>query len=100
MNIITKTIIMSTFSLTALMVSAQEDDVSDPHTQEVRPARPSFVAIDINSDGVIDFDEFSSRPLPKKRQHRIFSKIDKDNNGVISKAELINHKPPKRKERR
>jgi len=100
---------MSTLALTA---SAEENAVSEPpshanahahahpHSKEGRPARPSFVTIDINSDGGIDFDEFSSHPPPKKRQKRIFAAIDQDNNGVISKAEFIRHKPRKKKGRR
>ena len=61
--------------------------------------RPSFTSIDTNSDGDIDFDEFSSQELPQGDHQIVFDIIDTDSNGVISNEEFVNHKPPPRKKR-
>jgi len=62
--------------------------------------RPSFESIDINTDGDIDFDEFSSHELPHGDHQSIFTSIDTDNNGVISQEEFDNHIPPHPKDGR
>jgi len=61
------------------------------------PPRPSFESIDINGDGEIDFDEFSSHKLPHGDHQTVFNMIDTDANGIISNEEFANHKPPQRK---
>lgn len=58
---------------------------------------PDFSTIDTNGDGVIDFDEFSSHPIPHGDHETIFNNIDTDQNGEISKDELSSHKPPRPK---
>jgi Ca2+-binding EF-hand superfamily protein len=97
MNISSNTIIAITLFLTAL---TQANAGNNPHPQKKPPPRPSFSTIDINSDGYIDFKEFSSQKAPREDHQKIFDKIDKDDNGVISKAELMNQKPPKKKGRK
>lgn len=92
-----KTIIAITLICIGL---AQANAKNPPQSQEGPPPRPLFSAIDVNGDDEIDFDEFSSQKSPRENFQKIFSKIDKDDNGVITKAEFINHKPPKKKGRR
>lgn len=91
MNKSSKTIIAVTLLCAGLA------QVNAKNSHEDHPPRPSFSAIDINGDGDIDFDEFSSQKAPREGHQKIFSKIDKDDNGVITKAEFMSHKPPKKK---
>lgn len=58
------------------------------------PQRPTFESLDLNQNGDIDFDEFSSKELPRGDHQTIFDAIDADNNGVISNDEFTNHTPP------
>ncbi len=94
MNKSLKTII----AVTLLCAGFSQVNAKDSH--EDHPPRPLFSAIDINGDGDIDFDEFSSQKAPREGHQKIFSKIDKDGNGVITKKEFMSHKPPKKKGRK
>lgn len=60
---------------------------------------PAFSSIDINGDGEVDFDEFSQQDLPSGDHQTIFDEIDSDSNGVISKTEFKNHRPPAKQKR-
>tara|TARA_R110001583_G_scaffold103271_1_gene250429 strand:+ start:2324 stop:2641 length:318 start_codon:yes stop_codon:yes gene_type:complete len=64
------------------------------------PPRPCFNSLDLNEDGDIDFDEFSSQEIPHGDHQTIFNSIDINNNGVISSEEFINHKPPQPQKRK
>ena len=97
MNMKSKVII----AVTLLCVSIIHVNAKNPQkSKEGPPPRPLFSAIDINNDGDIDFDEFSSQQEPREGYQKIFSQIDNDDNGVITKAEFNNHKPPKKKGKR
>jgi len=86
------TVIISTSNL----VQAKDTDRS----KNGPPQRPNFESIDINENGEIDFDEFSSQKLPHGDPQTIFDTIDTDSNGIISNKEFVNHKPPQRKKRK
>ena len=93
MHIYSKMLVALVFSATTLVQAA-------PPEHDRKP-RPVFSDIDTNSDGKIDFEEFSTLKLPHGEPEEVFVRIDVDNNGVISNEEFENHKPPrpKRKER-
>ncbi|GHB69465.1 hypothetical protein GCM10008107_18470 [Psychrosphaera saromensis] len=93
MHIYSKMLLALVFSATTLVQAAQ--------TEHERKPRPVFSDIDTNSDGEINFEEFSILKLPHGEHEEVFVSIDVDNNGVISSEEFENHKPPrpKRKER-
>lgn len=80
------TLIVSTSSI----VQAKNADRS----RNGPPQRPSFESIDVNENGDIDFDEFSSQKLPHGDHQTVFDTIDTDSNGIISNDEFVNHKPP------
>jgi len=69
-------------------------------TNEEPRQRPNFASIDLNADGDIDFNEFSSHKLPRGDHQTVFGRIDTDNNGIISHKEFVDHKPPQRKNRK
>jgi len=94
MNTSSKTIIAVTLLCTGF------SQVNAKNSHKDSPPRPLFSAIDINGDGDIDIDEFSSQKAPREGHQKIFSKIDKDGNGVITKKEFMSHKPPKKKGRK
>jgi hypothetical protein len=97
MNMKSKVII----TVTLLCVGIIHVNAKNPQkSKEGPPPRPLFSAIDINNDGDIDFDEFSSQQEPREGYQKIFSQIDNDDNGVITKAEFNDHKPPKKKGKR
>ncbi|MBU2881725.1 EF-hand domain-containing protein [Psychrosphaera sp. B3R10] len=56
--------------------------------------RPQFSTLDLNADGDISFDEFSSHDIPHGDHETVFNNIDADQNGVISEQEFTDHKPP------
>ncbi|MFT6984669.1 MAG: Ca2+-binding EF-hand superfamily protein [Psychromonas sp.] len=64
-----------------------------------RPPRPSFEEVDSDSDGEIDFDEFSLQELPHGDHQTVFAEIDTDSDGVISNQEYSDHKPPRPQKR-
>lgn len=82
----------------ALPVSAQPDRESDDNRDQ-RRGPPPMSTIDIDGDGFVSLEEFSSHPVPRGDHSEIFSRIDSDADGYISEDELTSHKP-KRKERR
>jgi len=59
--------------------------------------RPTFTTLDTNSDGSIELAEFSTQEIPQGDHSVIFTHIDSDENGMISKEEYNNHKPPKKR---
>lgn len=61
--------------------------------------RPSFESLDIDENSEIDFDEFSTKPLPHGDHDTVFDDIDTDSDGIISVDEFNNHKPPQHKRR-
>lgn len=65
-----------------------------------RPEHPRFSSLDINEDGIINFDEFSSKEIPFGDHQTVFENIDSDGNGEISPEEFKNHKPPHQKSER
>jgi len=67
------------------------------HSREGPRQRPCFSSLDSNSDGDINFNEFSSHKLPRGDHETVFTNIDSDANGMISKEEFKNHKPPHNK---
>jgi hypothetical protein len=94
MNISSNKIMVITILL-ATMTQAQA--TPSPLPQDGPPPRPSFSSLDINSDGDISFDEFSTQKLPRGDHKTIFSTIDKDRNNVLSEEEFMGHKPSKKK---
>ena len=94
MNISSKTIIAGTLLCAEL---TQTQARKNSHHENGPPPHPLFSDIDINNNGYIDFDEFSTQKAPKKGDQNFFSKMDKDDNDMISKAEFMNHKPPKKR---
>ena len=57
--------------------------------------RPTFTSIDLNEDGIINSDEFSSHKIPHGDHDTIFASIDSNEDGIISQEEFENHKPPR-----
>ena len=57
--------------------------------------KPNFAALDTNSDGVISYDEFASKPIPHGDHEKVFNEIDADGDGEISEDEFNSHKPPR-----
>lgn len=92
MSIYTKPII----AIALLLAAASSVQAGNPksNNEGPPPKRPSFESIDANTDGDVDFEEFSSHKLPQGDHQTIFNIIDADNNGVISQEEFDNHKPP------
>lgn len=83
----------------SLVLSSQVSADMRAEGKGERPPRPTFSEIDINTDGEIDFDEFSSHEVPHGDHQKIFTDIDADNDGIISEQEYIEHKPPPHQER-
>lgn len=52
-----------------------------------------FEKADANSDGELTFDEFSLHAEKMRRQ--LFDRMDADGNGVVSKEEMTQHRPPR-----
>lgn len=68
--------------------------LADNNQRHQKP-RPKFSMLDLNTDGDIDFSEFASHQLPFGDHKTVFNHIDRDQNGVISKQEFADHKPPR-----
>lgn len=91
MIIYTRVIILTTLFIASISTVHANNSSSankGPHQ------RPSFESIDTNTDGDIDFEEFSSQKLPHGDHQAVFNSIDTNNSGVISQYEFNNHKPP------
>ncbi|MBU2925944.1 EF-hand domain-containing protein [Colwellia sp. 4_MG-2023] len=86
--------------VTLLVLASNQVLAKNTQNDGDRPSRPTFESIDSNSDGDIDFDEFSSQELPHGDHQTVFDEIDTDNNGVISNEEFTNHKPPRPQNRK
>lgn len=94
MSIYLKAIVVLALLFTVFsQVQADENQ----HRKEGPRQRPCFSSLDINGDGDINFDEFSSHKLPRGDHETVFANFDSDGNGVISKEEFKNHKPPHNK---
>lgn len=92
MNIQSKAIV----SLILLAVLSGQAFAKNKQSSEGKPPpRPEFSEIDINEDGDVDIDEFSSLQLPFGDHQTVFDNIDADNNGIITEEEFKNHKPPR-----
>lgn len=80
---------------TAILLTTSHQVLADDSAQdnERPPERPSFTALDVNSDGGIDLEEFSAN------QESVFIRIDTDQDGAISEEEFEAHKPPHPKRR-
>lgn len=63
--------------------------------QSKRGSPPPFSKLDQNNNGVISLEEFSQHKIPKGKHSEVFSKIDSNNDGMISEKEYKNHKPPR-----
>lgn len=85
-------VLMISISVTSL-VQAKNTEHNRKHQ------RPSFGTLDSNSDGEIDFKEFSSHKIPHGDHQTVFNIIDSNSDGVLSNDEFTDHKPPQRKKR-
>jgi len=92
-----KTRLLTFITLTALMATIGSTQAAEEHSHQ-KPAKPDFSTLDLNVNGEIDFDEFSSHEIPMGDHQTVFEHIDADSNGVISEEEFANHKPPRRNE--
>lgn len=81
----------------SISVTSQVQAKNSEHNQNRQHQRPSFESIDTNSDGEVNFEEFSSHKIPHGDPQTIFDSIDTDSNGIISNEEFTNHKPPQRR---
>jgi len=90
-NVLAITLLFVIFSQTPAQAQEQNRDRPGPP--------PAFSSIDINGDGEVDFDEFSQQQLPNGDHQSIFDDIDSDSNGVISKTEFKDHRPPAKQKR-
>jgi hypothetical protein len=86
-------------AITLIISTSSVVQANNERSKNGPPQRPSFESIDVNEDGNIDFDEFSSKELPHGDHQTVFDMIDADNNGIISNEEFVNHKPPQRQQR-
>ena len=91
MIIQSKVLLASIFTL-VISMQAEAKPPSDEDRPE-RPERPSFSSLDTNEDGIIGFDEFSSKELPFGEHQEVFDNIDADGDGEISQEEFESHKP-------
>lgn len=92
-------ILISSIFISSIVISnlSYASNNKQPPPREGRGERPSFTTLDINSDGGISFEEFTSKPLPFGDHQAIFLTIDTNEDGVIDEQEFINHKPPHKK---
>ena len=75
-------------SLTSTFSFAGEDTIH--HHNKTK--RPDFSTIDSNNDNHIDFEEFFTHRSSREHAQKIFKKVDQDNDGTISKEELMAQK--------
>ena len=61
-----------------------------------RKHRPDFIQLDLNQDGVVDFEEFIEHKLPRGDHQTVFAKIDTDTNGILNQQEYDSHKPSRK----
>lgn len=56
---------------------------------------PNFASLDLDGSEGITLDEFKEQTLPFGEHEEVFNTIDSDKDGVITKQELTDHKPPR-----
>lgn len=59
--------------------------------------RPSFSALDINTDGIVELAEFELHQIPHGDHETVFNMIDTDGDSTITETEFNDHKPPRHK---
>lgn len=59
-----------------------------------RQGPPPFSELDLNGDGKLLLDEFKQHEIPHGKHAEVFKTIDADGDGVVTQAELENHRPP------
>ncbi|TYK64519.1 EF-hand domain-containing protein [Colwellia echini] len=96
MNHYTKLVLAITLTISATSIVHADNS---ERSKNGPPQRPTFESIDINEDGEIDFDEFSSHEVPHGDYETVFNMIDIDGDGIITVEEFESHKPPKPKKR-
>ncbi|WP_339673936.1 EF-hand domain-containing protein [Dasania marina] len=74
---------------------AQQQEQGDDQRQD-RRGPPAFTVLDLDADGGVTLEEFKQQKIPHGDHATIFNAIDSNNDGVISEAELKDHKPPQR----
>ena len=85
--------------IAATLIASISGGAQAENNRGERPERPSFSSLDINEDGEISFDEFSSHDVPHGDHQTIFDHIDTDGDGIITSDEFENHTPPQRQRR-
>ena len=79
-----------------LAVSSQIYAASNEQDRgDMPPGPPSFTSVDTNSDNEISLAEFSTQELPGGDNQTIFSEMDSNGDGVVSKQEFEGFKPPR-----
>lgn len=78
------------------LVMFSQVQARDDSNRRGPPERPSFSSIDLDSNGEVSFDEFSSKEIPFGDHQTVFDNIDSNQDGVITEEEFESHKPPKR----
>ncbi len=86
---------VSTIALIFVLTSSAYAQKPEQGERKHSP-RPCFSSLDSNSDGNVDFDEFSAHKLPFGEHEKVFAKIDTDGDGIISNTEFTSHKPKHR----
>ena len=60
-----------------------------------KPKPPAFSEMDADGDKSVTLAEFSALKLPQDNASEIFSHIDSNKDGVLSKQEVTSFKPPR-----
>jgi hypothetical protein len=57
---------------------------------------PQSSSLDLDGDGSVRLEKFAQSDVPNDDYATIFGHIDADGDGVLTEAELTNHRPPHR----
>lgn len=76
-------------------VSSQSYAADNDQGRDMPPPPPSFTSVDTNADNEISLAEFSTQELPHGDNQTIFSEMDSNGDGVVSKQEFDGFKPPR-----